>query len=348
MKRRFWRQETDADITALRLEHFSAVLETLLVFAVFYLIQQLLATQDFFERTLAMPGTVGHLSTHLGWIVATVLGLFALPLFLRWFVGSWTLPDFGFRTRPGRRDVALAAYLGCLLGFWFAIGFALRPEAVTGARALLTVRDPADAVVYILYVAPFVAALRGEFFYRGYVQNLLMREYGISWGTLLGLIFFCFSFFWIGWTHVAALLLPTGFGAAILFNRRRSVWGPFIYHALVFVLGFAAFALLELTRSGYTLFTAGLGLAVVLWTMRMIVPLQVLWRDIKRFFNGLRSNWIRNGIIAVSYAGAVLLLWRTAHTNLQAHTVFTVILAAVCLIYKLSQRYFELRRVLEY
>ncbi len=346
MKRRFFRSESDADITALRLEHFSAVLETLLVFSVFYLIQQVLASRGFFERALATPGTIGHLATHLGWITATVIGLFALPLFLRWFAGSWTLPDFGFRTRPGRRDVALAAYLGCLMGLWFALGFLIRPEAVSGARALLNVREPGDALVYVFYVAPVAAALRGEFFYRGYVQNLLMREYGISWGTLLGLIFFCTSLFWIGWTNIVALILPVGFVSALLFNRRRSCWGPLLYHTLTFALGFTAFSLLELTRSGCTLFTAALALVVLIWTTRMIVPLQVLWRDIKRFFNGLRSNWFRNGIIALALAAAILLLWRTAHTDLRAHAIFTAALLVAGIVWKLSQRHFELKRVL--
>lgn len=347
MRERFHRYSTDADITALRLEHFTAMLETIFVFSVLYLIQHLLATQGFFEQALALPGTVGTITTNLGWIVATVLVLFGFPVLIRWISDGWKLNDFGFAPRPGRRDLTLAAYLGVVMGLWFALGFWVRPAAFEDARSLLAIHSWQEALFYVGYVAFIASALRNEFFYRGYVQNLLTVEYGTAWGTLLSLLFFWTSLNWIGMTHVIALLVPIGFGSALLFNRRGSLYGPILYHGLTFAFGFTGYALMELTPGGYAVFTAILALVVVIGYRWMRIPLLLLGRNFKTLIIGLRSNWMRNSIIAITLVIVLSILWNTAHTDLRSHTIFTIILAIVFVVYKLTVRFFELRRVLE-
>jgi len=338
---------SDVNITALRLEHFTALLETILVFSLFYLIQQYLAYSGFFEQALDAPGTLGTLATNTGWIVASVLGLFVIPVSIRWLSKGWKLVDFGFAPRPGRRDVILAVYLGVFMGLWFSLGFWISPEAIDVARSLLAINDWWDAIFYMVYVAIFVAALRNEFFYRGYIQKLLTSEYGTAWGTLLALLFFLVSFHWIGWIHVFSILAPIGLGSALLFNRRGAIYGPLIYHALTFLLGFLGYALLELTSGGYAIYTAILVLIVVVgfWLMRM--PLLLLVRNLVTLIRGLRSYWLRNGIIALSMVVIIRVLWETAHTDLIAHTWFTIIFTIVLVIYKLTLRHFELRRILD-
>lgn len=347
MRERFDRfRSSDVDITALRLEHFTALLETILVFALFYLIQQYFALGGFFEQALDAPGTIGTLATNMGWIVASVLGLFVIPIFIRWISKGWKPVDFGFAPRPGRRDVILAVYLGIIMGLWFSLGFWISADAFTTARSLFAINDWWDALFYMVYVALFVAALRNEFFYRGYIQKLLTSEYGTAWGTFLALLFFLVSFHWIGWIHVFSILGPIGLGSALLFNRRGAIYGPLIYHALTFLLGFLGYALLELTPGGYAIYTAILALivAVGFWPMRM--PLLLLVRDLVTLIRGLRSYWLRNGIITISMVVIIRILWETAHTNLIAHTWFTVIFTVVLVTYKLILRHFELRRIL--
>ncbi len=348
MRERFRTLPLDADLTALRLEHFTAMLETILLFAVFYLIQQWLAARGWFERALALPGTLGTITTHLGWIVAALVGLFALPLFIRWISDGWKLTDFGFSRKAGRRDLALAAYLGMVMGLWFALGFWLRSAAVVDARSMLAIRTWWDALFYVGYVALIASALRNEFFFRGYVQRLLTSEYGTSWGTLLALLFFWVSFVWIGWIHVLTLLVPLGLGSALLFNHRGSLFGPLLFHGLAFALGFTGYALLELTPPlGYALYTAALALIVLLYLPRMRVPLLLLVRDLKALVLGLGSNPLRNGLIAVTMVLAVRVLWLTAHHNPQIHAIFTLVFALVFIACKLGVRFFDLRRVLE-
>jgi len=337
---------SDANITALRLEHFTALLETILVFSIFYLIQRYLPLQGFFEQALDAPGTIGMLSTNLGWIVASILGLGLVPVFIRWISKGWKLADFGFAPRPGRRDMILAAYIGVVMGLWFSLGFWVSPEAFSDARSLLAISDWWDALFYIGYVAIIASALRNEFFYRGYIQKLLTMEYGTAWGTLLALLFFLVSFHWIGWLHVISILAPIGLGSALLFNRRGAIYGPLIYHATTFILGFLGYAFLELTPGGYAIYTAILVLIVVLgfWPMRL--PLLLLGRHLISLIRGLRSYWLRNGIIAVSMVVIIRILWETAHTNLTAHTWFTIIFTIVLVTYKMIERHYQLRRIL--
>jgi len=275
-----------------------------------------------------------------------VLGLFVIPIFIRWVSKGWKPVDFGFAPRPGRRDVILAVYLGIIMGLWFSLGFWISAEAFTTARSLFAINDWWDALFYMVYVALFVAALRNEFFYRGYIQKLLTSEYGTAWGTFLALLSYLVSFHWIGWIHVFSILGPIGLGSALLFNRRGAIYGPLIYHALTFLLGFLGYALLELTPGGYAIYTAILALIVTVgfWPMRM--PLLLLVRDLVTLIRGLRSYWLRNGIITISMVVIIRILWQTAHTNLIAHTWFTVIFTVVLVTYKLILRHFELRRIL--
>ncbi len=347
MRDRFKLSKRDADITALRLEHFTAMLETVLVFAIFYLIQQWLAARGWFERALEMPGSLGAITTHLGWIVATLLGLFALPVFLRWISEGRKLSGFGFARKPGRRALSLAGYLGVLMGLWFSVGFWLRSDALTDARSMLAINTLADAIFYIGYVALIASALRQEFFFRGYVQRLMIREYGISWGTLLALLFFWISLGWIGWFHVATLMVPLGLGSALLFNRRMSIYAPLLYHGLAFSLGFAGYAILELTRGGYAVYTSILFLIVIVMFPRMRVLLLVLMRDLRALAFGLRSNWLRNTLIATTMVVAVRILWITAHHNLKVHAIGTLVFVLIYVSYKVGERFFVLRRVLE-
>lgn len=347
MRERFRRYSNDADITALRLEHFTAMLETILVFAVCYLIQQYLAEGGFFEQAMEAPGTLGKLGTNPGWIVATVVGFMALPVLIRWISDGWGIKDFGFAPRPGKRDMTLAAYLGVVMGLWFSLTFWIRADALVDARSLLAIRSWWDALFYVGYIAIFMSALRSEFFFRGYVQKLLTHEYGLPWGTLLSLLFFWTSLHWIGWTHIVALLVPIGIGSALLFNRRGSVYGPLLYHALTFMIGFFGYALLELTPpEGFTFYTGALFLIVLIGLRWMRIPLLLLWRDLMSLLAGLRSNWLRNTIIAVTLVVVLRILWETAHTNLRVHTWATAIMAFVFIAYKVSVRFFGLRRVL--
>jgi membrane protease YdiL (CAAX protease family) len=346
MRERFRRYSNDADITALRLEHFTAMLETILVFAVCYLIQQYLAAGGFFEQAMEAPGTLGKLGTNPGWIVATVAGFFALPLLIRWVSDGWKVKDFGFAPRPGRRDMTLAAYLGVVMGLWFSLTFWIRADALIDARSLLAISSWWDALFYMGYIAVFVAALRSEFFFRGYVQKLLVGEYGLSWGTLLALLFFWTSLHWIGWTHLVALLVPIGLGSALLFNRRGSVYGPLIYHALTFIIGFFGYALLELTpHEGFAFYTGALFLIVIMGLRWMRIPLLLLGRNLISLMKGLKSNWLRNTIIAFTLVVVLRILWGTAHTNLRVHTWATAAMVTVWVAYKLSVRFFDLRRV---
>ncbi len=345
MRERFRRfASSDANITALRLEHFTALLETILVFSIFYLIQ--FAFRGFFEPALDTPVTLGTLSTNLGWIVASILGLCLVPVFIRWISKGWKLADFGFAPRPGRRDMILAAYIGVVMGLWFSLGFWVSPEAFNDARSLLAIHDWWDALFYMGYVAIFAGALRSEFFYRGYIQKLLTLEYGTAWGTLLALLFFLVSFHWLGWIHVISILAPIGLGSALLFNRRGAIYGPLIYHSLTFILGFLGYAFLELTQGGYAIYTAILVLIVALgfWPMRL--PLLLLGRHLVSLIRGLRSYWLRNGVIAVSMVVIIRVLWETAHTNLTAHTWFTIIFTIVLVTYKMIERHYQLRRIL--
>jgi membrane protease YdiL (CAAX protease family) len=347
MRERFRKSNSDADLTALRLEHFTAMLETVLVFAVFYLIQQWLAARGWFERALELPGSLGAITTHLGWIVATLVGLFALPVFIRRVSDGWKLGDFGFARRPGHRALSLAAYMGILMGLWFALGFWLRSAALTDARSMLAIDTWSDALFYVGYVALIASALRNEFFFRGYIQRLLTGEYGISWGTLLALLFFWVSLGWIGWLHVFTLMVPLGLGSALLFNRRGSIYAPLLFHGLAFSIGFAGYALLELTPGGYAFYTSAMALVVIMYLPRMRVPLLLLWRDLRALAAGLRSNWLRNSLIAVTMVAAVRILWLTAHHNLKVHAIFTLVFALIFIAYKLGVRFFHLRRVLE-
>lgn len=347
MRARFKVLPPDADLAALRIERFTAVLETVLVFSVFFLIQQWFAAKGFFDRMLERPGTVGTITTHQSWIVATLLGLFLLPLFIRWITDGWKLTDFGFVRRPGRRDLSLAVYLGVGMGLWFSLGFWLRPAAFEDARSLLAIRNGLDALFYIGYVAVVASALRNEFFFRGYVQRLLTLEYGLPWGTFFSLLFFWTSLSWIGWNHVLVLLVPLGIVSALLFNRRGSLYGPLLLHALAFGLGFGGYALLELTPGGYAWYTAALVLIVLAGLRRMRVPLLVLWRDLKAMTLGLGSLWVRNGLTAVTLVAVLKVLEWTAHRDLFAHTVFTVLFALVFFGYKVGRRIYELRRLLE-
>ena|GEM_PF-1546646 len=347
MRERFKLESNDADLTALRLEHFTAMLETVLVFAVFYLIQQWLAAHGWFERALELPGSLGTITTHLGWIVATLIGLFALPVFIRWVSDGWNLGDFGFARRPGRRALSLASYMGLLMGLWFALGFWLRSDALEDARSMLAIHSLPDALLYIGYVAVIASALRNEFFFRGYIQRLLTGEYGISWGTLLALLFFWVSLSWIGLFHVFTLLVPLGIGSALLFNRRGSIYGPLLFHALSFALGFAGYAILEITPGGYAAYTIVLALVAAVLFPRMRVPLLVLLRDLRSLAAGLRSNWFRNCLIAVTMVVAVRVLWLTAHRDLKVHAIGTLVFGLIFISYKLGVRFFDLRRVLE-
>lgn len=347
MKNRFKSLNRDADITALRLEHFTSMLETVLVFAIFYLIQMWLASRGWFERALEIPGSLGTITTHLGWIVATLLGLFALPVFIRWISEGRKLSGFGFARKPGRRALSMAGYLGVLMGLWFSLGFWLRFDALADARSMLAINTLADAIFYVGYIAFIASALRQEFFFRGYIQQLMIREYGISWGTLLALLFFWVSLGWIGWLHVAALMVPLGLGSALLFNRRMSIYAPMLYHGLALSLGFTGYALLELTGGGYAVYTSILLLIVIVMFPRMKVPLLVLLRDLKALALGLRSNWLRNTLIAVTMVVAVRILWLTAHYNLKVHAVGTLVFVLIYVGYKIGERFFVLRRVLE-
>jgi membrane protease YdiL (CAAX protease family) len=346
MRARFRLLPPDADLAALRLDRFTAVLETLLVFSLFYEIREWFAAQGFFERVLEVPGTVGTITTHQAWIVATALGLFLLPMLFRWVIGGWKLVDFGFVRRPGRRDLALAGYLGIAMGLWFSIGF-VRPAAFEDARSLLAIDSWGDAIFYFGYVAIVASALRNEFFFRGYVQKLLTLEYGLPWGTFFSLIFFWVSLSWIGWVHVAVFLVPLGTVSALLFNRRGSLFGPILYHALAFGLGFVGYALLELTPGGYAWYTMALLAVVVGGSRRMRVPLQILWRDLKAMARGLGSLWIRNGLTAAVLVAILMVLNRTAHRDLFAHTVFTLVFTVVFFGYKIRRRIYQLKRLLE-
>jgi membrane protease YdiL (CAAX protease family) len=347
MRDRFKFASKDADITALRLEHFTAMLETVLVFAIFYLIQQWLASRGWFERALEMPGSLGAITTHLGWIIATVLGLFALPFFLRWISEGRKLSGFGFARKPGRRTLSLASYLGVLMGLWFSVGFWLRSDALADARSMLAINTVADALFYIFYVALIASALRQEFFFRGYIQRLLTREYGISWGTLLALLFFWVSLSWIGWFHVVTLMVPLGLCSALLFNRRKSIYAPLLFHGLAFSLGFAGYAVFELIPGGYAFYTSILCLIVIVMFPRMRMPLLVLLRELWTLVVGLRSNLLRNILIAATMVVAVRVLWITAHRNFEVHAIGTLIFVLIYIGYKIGERFFILRRVLE-
>ena len=338
---------SDADLAALRVEHFTSMLETVLVFSTFYLIQQLIAAGGWFERALTTPGSVGRITTHQGWILATVLGLFLLPVIIRFVSKGWTPLDFGFRARPDRRDLYLAAYLGVVMGLWFALGFWIREAAYQDARSLLAVSDWGDALLYILYVAIVASAIRNEFFFRGYVQRLLTAEYGTSWGTLLSLLFFWISLRWIGTTHVLALLVPLGVVSALLFNRRGSLWEPLLYHALAFSLGFLGYALLELTPGGYAFFTAGLALVVVVGLFRMKDLLLALVEDLKTLVLGLESYWLANMMKAIILVAVLLVLQHTSQADLNVHAAFTGLFYLVFVGYKLGHRYLTLRDLLE-
>jgi membrane protease YdiL (CAAX protease family) len=347
MRARFRLLPEDADLAALSIERFTAVLETILVFSTFYLIQQWFAARGFFERAIERPGSVGTITTHQGWVIATVLGLIILPIVIRRLTDGWKLNDFGFIRRPGRRDLTLAAFLGVALGLWFAVGFWLRPAAFEDARSLLAIRNWYDAAFYVGYVAFLAAAFRNEFFFRGYVQRLLTEEYGIPWGSFLALLFFWASLSWIGLNHVLALMVPLGIVSALLFNRRGSLYGPLLCHALAFGLGFIGYALLELTPGGYAWYTAVLALIVVVGLRWMRVPMLVMWRDLKSMVVGLESKWLRNGVTAIVMIAVLKVLWWTADRDLFAHTVFTAVFALVFVGYKTRKRRFELRRVLE-
>ncbi|MFO7769219.1 MAG: CPBP family intramembrane glutamic endopeptidase [bacterium] len=337
----------DADLAALRVEHFTSMLETVLVFSTFYLIQQLIAAGGWFERALATDGSVGRITTHQGWIAATVLGLFLLPLLIRFISKGWTLLDFGFRARPNRRDLYLAAYLGVGMGLWFALGFWIRAAAFEDARHLLAVRDWGDAALYIFYVAMVASAMRSEFFFRGYVQRLLTAEYGTSWGTLLSLLFFWISLRWIGTTHVLALLVPMGIVAAVLFNRQGSLWEPLLYHALAFALGFLGYALLELTSGGYAVFTAALALIVLGGLFRMKDLLLDLVEDLQALVMGLESYWFSNLMKAIILVAVLLVLQYTSHADLNVHALFTGLFYLVFTGYKLGHRCLTLRDLFE-
>lgn len=337
----------DADLAALRVEHFTSMLETVLVFSTFYLIQQLIAAGGWFEHALSVEGSVGRITTHQGWVLATVLGLFLLPLLIRYVSKGWTLLDFGFRARPDRRDLYLAAYLGVAMGLWFALGFWIRSAAFEDARSLLAVRDWGDAALYVLYVAVVASAVRNEFFFRGYVQRLLTAEYGTSWGTLLSLLFFWVSLRWIGLTHVLALLVPLGIVSAMLFNRQGSLWEPLLYHALAFALGFLGYALLELTPGGYALFTGALTLIVLGGLFRMKDLLLALVGDMQRLVMGLESYWLANTAKAVILVAVLLVLQHTSQADLTVHAVFTGLFYLVFVGYKVGHRYLTLRDLLE-
>jgi hypothetical protein len=336
----------DADLAAIRLERFTALLETVLVFSVFYLIRQWFASRGLFERAYDHPGMVGYIATHQAWIIATLLGLFLLPIFTRWVTDDWRLADFGFVRRPGRRDLQLAAYLGVVMGLWFALGFWLRPTAYEDAEQLLAIGNGWDVLFYVGYVALIASALRNEFFFRGYVQRLLTAEYGLSWGTLFTLVFFWVSLSWIGWHHVLALLVPLGIGASLLFNRRESLYGPLLFHALAFALGFGGYALLRLTPGGYAWYTAAMAAIVVWFFPRMRFPLMVLGRDLLALLKGLESQWVRNGITVLVLIGLLRLLEWTAHQDLRAHSLFTMAFIVVFFGYKLRRRAYELRDLL--
>ncbi len=337
----------DADLAALRVEHFTSMLETVLVFSTFYLIQQLIAAGGWFERALATEGSVARITTHQGWILATVLGLFLLPVLIRFVSKGWTPLDFGFRARPDRRDLYLAAYLGVAMGLWFALGFWIREAAYHDARSLLAIRDWGDAALYILYVGVVASAIRNEFFFRGYVQRLLTGEYGTSWGTLLSLIFFWISLRWIGTTHVFALLFPLGVAAAVLFNRRGSLWEPLLFHALAFALGFLGYALLELTPGGYAFFTSALALIVLAGLFRVKDLLLELVEDLKALVMGLESYWLANSAKALILVGILLTLQYTSQADLNVHAVFTGLFYLVFVGYKVGHRYLTLRDLFE-
>jgi membrane protease YdiL (CAAX protease family) len=347
MKHRFHLFPEDADLAAIRLERFVALLETVLLFSVYYLIQQLLAARGWFERMVEMPGTIGLVTTHQGWIVATLAGMFALPLLIRRITHGWRPADFGFAPMPPARDLILAVYLGGAMGLWFALGFVLRPAALHDARVLLAIDSWPGALFYIGYVAVLASALRNEFFFRGYVQQLLADEYGTSWGTLLALVYFWITVLWVGSTHLAAILLPLGLIAALLFNRQRSLYGPILFHALALGLGFLGYALMELTPRGYPFFTAALALVVLGLVGRMRPLLTALLREARDLVVGLESNWLRNSLALLAMVLLLLTLQWTARTNLQAHTGFTVLFALVFIAYKAGLRVFELRKLLE-
>jgi len=252
----------------------------------------------------------------------------------------------GLLGHPGRRDLTLALYLGVGMGLWFSIGF-VRPAAFEDARSLLAIHSWGDALFYFGYVAIVASALRNEFFFRGYVQKLLTLEYGLPWGTFFSLIFFWVSMSWIGWVHVMVFFVPLGVVSALLFNRRGSLYGPIIFHALAFGLGFVGYALLELTPGGYAWYTMAL-LAIVLGGFRgMRVPLQILWRDLKAMVRGLESLWMRNGLTAVVLIAILVVLDQTAHRDLFAHTVFTLVFTVVFFGYKIRSRIYQLKRLLE-
>jgi membrane protease YdiL (CAAX protease family) len=337
----------DADLAAELLERFNAVLETLLVFAIFFLISQYFAARGFFERALEMPGSIGTITTHQGWIIATLVGLFLLPVVIRRVTDGWRLTEFGFHRSPAPRDLTLALYLGAVMGLWFALGFWMRPAAFADARDLMAIHHWRDVLFYVGYVALVASALRNEFFFRGYVQRLLSEEYGRPWGTFLSLLFFWLSVSWIGWNHVLMLMVPIGLASALLFNRSGSLYGPLLFHALAFALGFLGYALLELTPTGYAFFTAALALVVLGTLGRMRGLLRGLARDLKYLVLGLESDWLRNGLIAVVLVVGLRVLEWTAHRNLLAHLIFTAILAGIFIAYKISQRVYELRKVLE-
>ncbi len=347
MRDRFRVLPPDADLAALLLGRFNAVLETLLVFSVFFLVSRWFAARGLFERALEMPGAIGTVATHQGWILASLIAFFLLPVVIRRVTDGWHLTEFGFHRSPAPRDLVLAVYLGLVMGLWFALGFWIRPAAFADARAMMAIHDWSDVLFYVGYVALVASALRSEFFFRGYVQRLLSEEYGRPWGTFLSLVFFWLSVSWIGWNHVLVLMVPIGLASALLFNRSGSIFGPLVFHALAFALGFLGYGLLELTPTGYAFFTAVLALVVLGGLKRMSGLLWGLARDLKYLVLGLESDWLRNSIITVIMIGGLVVLEWTSDRSLFAHVVFTLFLAALFIAYKMRQRVYELRRVLE-
>ncbi|MFN8265739.1 MAG: CPBP family intramembrane glutamic endopeptidase [Chitinophagaceae bacterium] len=94
-------------------------------------------------------------------------------------------------------------------------------------KLMATFKSPADYVI-ALFIIAFLPALVEETFFRGALQNILMRWYGIPWLVIFisGFIFSAIHFSWYGFIPRLALGMVLGY----IFYYTGNLWYSIIAH----------------------------------------------------------------------------------------------------------------------
>lgn len=159
-----------------------------------------------------------ELFLHLGdyWRISVIYYLF-LFLVLYYFI------KFKFEYKPNRKGfwlVIMSVFLGLLLGYLGREAFSASIE-----KSLL-----------FITIIPIVV-LTEELFFRGMVQELITKNYGISYGIILTAIFYAIASLGFGLSLVLFFVLLSLI-LSIIYGMTKNLWLVMIINAIVHVFMF--------------------------------------------------------------------------------------------------------------